>query len=345
MHRFCLRICRLRLLGLAVVLALVGCDSGTSRPTPSSRVEPHPNPVTTAAVPASTASYSSRTQAVISVRDADALVAVAGAIWVKTDPGHVVRIDPATNKVTDDIVVDRRAERSSYCQGIGTDGQSVWPCATLGTRTGVAQIDPATRRVVRVVPGTKVFDQLRIPATSRGLWILTSDGSQVSVVDPATGHVTSYPLGGRYQQLAARGDRVIATSSVDGSVVAIDAATGKVIKRTKLNAPLMGDLIDTDVWVDTADGLTRLDLDLHVRTVYRGITAGLGGDVFADADSVWLRESGGAIYKIDAATGRVLERIAPKNDVSAGSLIVAFGSIWTSLSEHGKVIRLSLGDS
>jgi hypothetical protein len=280
--------------------------------------------------------------ATLSVDGADGMVAAAGALWVKTDPGHVVRIDPTTNKITDDIVVDHRPDRSAYCQGIGTDGTSVWPCATLPGGVGVAQIDPATRRVVHVVPGRKVFDQLAIPATSRGLWLLSGAGATVTVVDPTTRSTATFPLGAPYFQLAAHGERLVATSAIEGRVVTIDAGTGRVLKRASVNSARIAAATDHSVWVDTDAGLTRLTDDLEVQTVYSGMTAGPGGDVFAEGTSVWLRNSGGTIFQVDAASGRVLERIDPAAPISAGSLIIAFGSIWTTLSEEGKVVRLRL---
>ena len=325
--------------GLAVALAGAACSSTAKHPPASTHLAP---PVTTNPVPERTSGYAGRTLATLTVDGADGMVAAAGALWVKTDPGHVIRIDPTTNKITDDIVVDRRIDRSAYCQGIGAAGDEAWSCATRKSGTGVAQIDASTRRLAHVIPGQKIFDQLAIPSTARGLWLLTGDGSTLTLVDPRSRRTASYPLGGRYLQLAAHGSRVLATSAVDGTVAVVDASTGGILKRTKLDAPRVAALTDDSVWVDTEAGLARLTNDLEVRTVYRGMSAGLGGDVYADGRSVWLRDSGGVIFRIDAKSGQVRERISPAGPISAGSLIIAFGSIWTSLSEEGKVVRLRL---
>jgi DNA-binding beta-propeller fold protein YncE len=286
--------------------------------------------------------YGSRVEAVLDVADADGMVAAAGALWVKTDDGRVVRIDPATNAVTDEIPVDLVSDPDRYCQGIGTDGTSVWACATRDDGTGVAQIDPGTRRVVRVVPADKVFDQLAIPATSRGMWLLVADGTEVAVVDPASGQLVSHPLGTRCLQLAARSDRVVATCATADRVLVLDATTGAVTDRATLHAPRVAAPDGADIWVDQADGLTRLTATLRVRTVYHGLVAGAGGDVFAARGSVWVRASGGTISRIDGASGRLVERIAPEGPLSGGSLVVAFGSIWTTAGDEGRVIRLRL---
>jgi hypothetical protein len=49
----------------------------------------------------------------------------------------------------------------------------------------------------------------------------------------------------------------------------------------------------------------------------------------------WLAGS-----RIDPASGSVTEQITPQHALSARSLIVAFGSIWTTANNEGSVIRL-----
>ena len=321
---------------LAALVVLGGCSST------STKREPSTVPVTVSATPARSATYSARVQATISVANGDGLVAVDGALWVKTDDGRVVRIDPATNRVTREIRLDTVSDPSKYCQGIGTDGTSVWACATSDDSTGIAQIDPNSGRAVRRVPVGKVFDQLALPATARGIWILTADGNSVSVVDPATGRKTAYALDVRCLQLAAKDDRVVATAATADAVIILDAATGSVIGQVALHAPRVVAMTGSDIWIDTADGLTRLARDLSVRAVYRGLIAGPGGDLVAAVGSVWVRAGNGAITRIDPVGGRLGELITPERPLSGGSLVVAFGSIWTTSGDDGTVVRLSL---
>jgi hypothetical protein len=131
------------IVGAALVLALGACGSEPSASrashggTGSARV-------TSVGAPASSTTYGARTEAVIDDANADGLVAAAGAVWVKSDDGRVVRIDPSTNAVTDTLQMDQVSDSSHYCQGIGADGSSVWACATRDDGTGVAQIDPGT---------------------------------------------------------------------------------------------------------------------------------------------------------------------------------------------------------
>lgn len=325
----------------ALVLGLVACGAPS---TQDPHVSAGPPTITAETTPAESSAYADRQQAKFHPADgadgADGMVAAAGALWVKTDLGHVLRIDPRTNRVTADVVVDKRTGQNFYCQGIGAVAGLVWACATRTAGVGVVSIDPVTARLSRPVPVGKVFDQLALPSTTRGIWVLTEEGTEVSVVDPASRRVASYPLGARCQQLAASGDRVVATSVVDNTVVVLDAGSGAVLRRLKVAVPRMAALVGDDIWVDSVDGLVRFSHGLSVRTVYPGMTAGQGGDLFAADGSVWLRGSQGTISRLDARTGKVLERIVPTAPISAGSLIVAYGSIWTTGSEEGWVIRL-----
>ena len=321
-----------------LLLGLAGCGSSEGK-------DPQASPTASRTVTASTAAaetstYSDRRQKLFEADGADAMVAEAGALWVKTDLGHVYRIDPQTNRIAADVVVDKRTGEGFYCQGIGAVAGSVWSCATRVDGVGVAQIDPTSDRITRVVPVGKVYDQIGLPSTPRGVWVLTKDGTEASVVDPTSGKVTSYPLGARCQQMAAAGSRVVATSLVDNTVVVLDADSGAVRERLAVPTARMAALVGDEIWVDSADGLTRFSHGLSTRTLYPGMTAGRGGDLFYDGTSVWLRGSDGTISRMDAESGKVLERITPTQPASAGSLVVAFGSIWTTDSEEGRIIRL-----
>jgi hypothetical protein len=89
--------------------------------------------------------------------------------------------------------------------------------------------------------------------------------------------------------------------------------------------------------VDSEDGLVRLGGDGTVHTVYPGLTAGLEGDLTTAAGVVLLRASDGTISPIDAASGRLLERITP---LTAGSMIAAYGSVWLTSNDDGTLTRL-----
>lgn len=159
---------RLLLCGLAGVV-IAGCSSGhtdVGSRTEDAASKPPSARVTTVASPARTVTFARLKQAVVQIANADGIVAVAGGLWVKTDDGRAVRVDPATNKITTQVSLDHVSDRSDYCQGIGTDGKTVWACATENDGTALAQIEPASAHVLRRVKIGKLFDQLSLPATA-----------------------------------------------------------------------------------------------------------------------------------------------------------------------------------
>jgi outer membrane protein assembly factor BamB len=317
-----------------VVLAGAGCSSSHDAARPSG---PRTNTETAAAM----STLSSRHVATVPVENGDGLTAVAGSIWVKTDDGRVVQIDPATNRVRRKIKVDTTSDPSQYCQGIGSDGTSVFACATTNTGTDVVVIQPATGHLVRRIKTDKTFDQLALPATPRGVWVLTGDGSTIGVIDASTGRFMTYRLGVRCQQLAARGDRVIATSQLSNAMVALDASSGVVVGRRHVTSPRMTAIAeDGSIWVDSDNGLMRLRPDLSIDTVYPDVIATAGGDVEAENGAVWVRGEDGTATKIDTTTGRQLEHISADVPLTAGSLLIAFDSIWMTSSDDGRIVRL-----
>ena len=337
---------------VALTGVVVGCSSSSTTepamstagastpdaPSPS----PPARPTRIVGPPAKTIPFRALDPAVVTVANPDGIVAVGHDLWIKTDDGRAVRIDPGTNEVTGQVGLDRVSDPSRYCQGIGTDGTSMWACATEQDGTAVAQIDAGNARVRRRVPVDKLFDQLSLPADDRGIWVLTGDGSTVVVVDPRSAHTTAYPLGVACQQIAVEGDRLVATSSVAIVVVQLDTTTGTVIGRTHLPSPRIAALLDGEAWVDSNQGITRFGPDLATRAVYPRLVASAGGDVVAAAGSIWVRTGEGTIFRIDPATGQVVERLTPDRPLTGGSLYIAFGSIWTTSNDDDRVVRLRL---
>lgn len=334
---------QLFLCGLAgVVLGSCSAEHADVTSTNRNAASKPSAPVTMPATPARTTTFGRLTQAVVKLANPDGIVAVAGGLWVKTDDGRAVRVDPTSNKITAQVSLDEVSDPNLYCQGIGSDGERVWACAAEHGGTALAQIDPASARVLRRIQVGKLFDQLSLPANGRGIWVLTGDGSTVQVVDPTNGRGTTYPLGEVCQQLAVDGDRLIATGSVANVAVTIDARTGAVIRRIPLRGPRIAAMLGGDAWVDTDDGLTRIGPDLAIRAVYPDLVAGAGGDVLAAAGSIWVRAGDGTISRVDPRTGRVLERITPDRPLTSGSIYIAFGSIWTTSNDDGTLVRLRI---
>ena len=168
----------LRLIGVALLLVSAACSSYA--PTPDSPSSAPSTSMTISDFAARTTGYSERVQARVRVDNGDGLAEVDGSIWVKTDDGRVVRVDPRTNRVTGQVPVDTSTDSSSYCQGIGVVEGALWACSANGQSTDVAEVDSATLKVKRRVPVDKVFDQMTLPAGADSLWILSDNGTKAT---------------------------------------------------------------------------------------------------------------------------------------------------------------------
>lgn len=331
-------------LGLAltcvILIASTGCSSASrSGATKPSAAPPVVKMITTG--PGRSEPLQSRVVARIAIDNPDGLAEAGGWVWVKTDDGRVVRIDPRSNKVTGAIRLDTASERHHYCQGIGHYGSDVWACAATDLTTNLVRIDPKQMRVGPVAAVGKVFDQLTVPHTARGLWVLSGTGRSLSAVAPGSGAVSTYVLPARCLQVAASEALVIATCASDNLLVSIDPDSGRVRAQIHLPAPRLALVTHDSIWVDTTDGLTRLGLDLKVRAVFSNQYAGLEGDLAASGNDLWVRGHGGVLWRIDQAGDAVVEQLSSSPALSGGSLLITQDSIWMSAGDEGYVLRLS----
>jgi outer membrane protein assembly factor BamB len=265
----------------------------------------------------------------------DGLAAMDGAVFVKTDDGHVVRIDPGTAEVVADSLVDTSGDAGHYCQGIGTDGSTLWACSAGKEATDLVRLDPETLEVLETAPVDKLFDQLTLPVTAGTVWALSGSGDEL--VGTGDGR-SRYPLGRRCFQLAATERTVYATCSVSDEVVAVDIRTGDVI-TADVNNPSNITATDEAVWVSGV-GVTRFEPDLSDPRHLSDLSAGPSGDLVAAGDDLWLRNPGGFLYRLDPDTGEVRRHYQPDEPLSGGSILVTDEAVWVSAYDDNLVIRI-----
>jgi len=267
----------------AIAILVAGCSSTGSdrvaRPTQPTRPAATTQVTTGVTKPLATTPLTRRQIGRITIDNADGLVAALGFIWVKTDDGRLVKVDPRTNRIVGQRKLDTATDSSRYCQGIGTDGKSVWACATTDTATDVVQVDPTSLAPVQRVRVNKVFNQLRLPFAGDKLWVLGADGSSLIGVDPATAAVTSRKLPVRCLQLFGSDGMLLATCRIDNLLLRIEPASGTVSARRSIASPGFAVTSGTDTWVDTSEGVQRLDSALRTTAVYPGLVVGLAGDL------------------------------------------------------------------
>src|SRR5690242_19376280 len=101
----------------AVVLTCaVDACSGATSSSPPSRAPSRSSSPATSSDPAPGAAPAPITLRV-EVDQPDGLATLDGALYVKTDKGRVVRVDPATGEVGPDVEVDRYNDAGHYCTG------------------------------------------------------------------------------------------------------------------------------------------------------------------------------------------------------------------------------------
>jgi hypothetical protein len=277
----------------------------------------------------------------VAIDNADAIVEALGFIWVKTDDGRVVKLDETTNRVVAQRRLDTATDPRHYCQGLGTDGRSVWACAASDTTTDVVRVDPRSLRPVLRVAVHKPFEQEHFPFVGGRLWVLGGDdGSRIAGIDPATGAAHYYELGARCTQAAGSGVRLFVTCRTDDVVLRIDA-TGRVVVRRSIPAPGYVTVAGSQVWIDTRDGIRRTDDQLRTIVLFRGLVLGLDGDLAADATgAVWARQQQGFLFRIDAWRNRVSEQVVVPGSPSGGSLLCTPTAIWTTAADDATLFRL-----
>jgi DNA-binding SARP family transcriptional activator/outer membrane protein assembly factor BamB len=145
----------------------------------------------------------------------DGVVSGAGAVWAfSSSTATVVRIDPRTGAITDQIkIATRRGSDKPYPVGIATTPGTVW---VLNANTAtVTRIDTAQGGV----RDTVAIGMDRLPrsigASGRTVWVANFDGS-VSRIDPGRATPASLWIGDSLSNVVADGKRVwVTTTALD----------------------------------------------------------------------------------------------------------------------------------
>lgn len=324
---------------VALVASCGGDDGGETssatapRTVPSTTVAPVTLPALATADPA-VVPVAGRTEARFDIIGGpDWLAATDDALWVKADDGRVVRLDPTTNESVAEV---QAGSDSEICQGIGAGDGELWTC----DERDLVRIDPATNEVVATVPVDKFYDSGQIPVAFDHAWALADDGSVlVGVADDAVD--VEFDLGVRCTGITAGDDALWAACIEDGTVIRIDPATGEVTQRIEgLDDARVISAEGGDVWVGYSGGVALIDATTAAVVGVADAPTGQSGSVFASATGVWVRTPG-ELRRVEEDL-EVVEEIAFPEE-SGGSVLVAFGSVWTSAYDDAVVYRLSCG--
>ena len=324
-----------------VALILAACTATASQettPTPISVPEILPTP--SLIVP-----FETRLLATIDIKYPDELVFVQGFIWVKTDDGHVIQVDPATNSVVGDIKVDTTSDPYHYCQGLSTDGANIWACSASGDENNrtidVVRIDPSAKSVVETVKVGKIFDQFKMPFLLNKIWVLSGNGDKLVGIDITTNQPgPAIDLGLRCFQVEAVGKSLLATCRMDNLVLRINPEKMEVTDRLTFSSPLNIAATENGIWLSQGNTVARLDTEsLNPVAIFTKL---FNADIFATKEAVWVRLENGFLYRIDPVSNQLVEQIKTNQSLSIGSILVTSDSIWTTASDDDVLIRLRI---
>lgn len=333
---------------LLAVLTLVVVGRVTARslaaPVPAHRPMPAPT--------ASSRSLPSAVGAPIDPGGGPRQLAVdANGVWVALwDDGLVVRIDPASRRITDRIPIGGPQQGPiSIAAGLGAIWVANYADATL------VRIDPASARVTARIPLGSVGGV----ATGAGaVWVTSGEASgpndMVSRVDPRSAEVTArIPVPGGFQlwTIAADGHWVWAENQA-GTLWRIDPASNRA---TRLAATLHWgpDAAVANrhlvagagmVWAASDIELLRLDPasgDPMLACSWDGATvqAAFGAkDGVVAARALWLAAPRG-IARIDPGSGDVTGTVTFPEGGPARGLAAAGDQLW-AINSVGAVVRI-----
>lgn len=184
---------------------------------------------------------------------AHAAAAPAGRAYVSNEDGHSITvIDTQRAEAIETIAVGKRPRGLKLSQDgsrlyVAVSGLPKCPptvpdeeCAKLErdlTADGIAIVDTATRKVIKVLEAGSDPEQFDLGADGKRLFVSNEDASTASVVDIDSGKVVARIAVGREPEgvvIAPNGRWVLVTNESDNSVSVIDAQTLKVVKSVKV---------------------------------------------------------------------------------------------------------------
>jgi DNA-binding SARP family transcriptional activator/streptogramin lyase len=183
---------------------------------------------------------------------------------------------------------------------------------------------------------------------------VTVSNNSVAVVDARTNRIIDDIVAGDYPgPLAASDDSVWAGNIGDNTVMAIDAKTRKRGFAVAVQQPLDLAVSGSRLWVANGTSFASGRPSGGGTIECRGCRFGTNrmikigppdreGDspasVASDGRSVWAGDGPSrAIYRLDPATGRVVERVG---GVRASDIAIGYGGVWVAEARRGDVVRV-----
>jgi YVTN family beta-propeller protein len=186
------------------------------------------------------------------------------------------------------------------------------------SKDGIAEVDVATQRVRRVLPGGSDPEQFDITNDGKRLYIANEDAGTASIVDVEKGTIdTTVKVGAEPEgvRISPDGKLVYVTAESDTSIRVLDAATGAVKARIKIDRRPRDVAFTPDgkrAYATAEVGGTVSVIDVGANRVITRIklppdAKPMGVRVSPDGKRVYVATGrGGTVLVIDPATNKVV---------------------------------------
>ncbi|MDT4919901.1 MAG: family transcriptional regulator, regulator of embCAB operon [Pseudonocardiales bacterium] len=254
------------------------------------------------------------------------VVFAAGALWVANlDDGTLSEVNVDTHALERTVVVHGRISHLTADQG------SVWLTTTAGV---VSRVDTTfgTLSPVAHVVDTHWLPDPPHPLSVRdgSVWVV-DPGGEVDRIDVSNGHVLSRDLVGQDAAAIAVDDEgAWVANASDGTVSRIDRTDAVIATIPVGHGPAGVVLGSNAVWVTDSFDDRVVRIDPRTNAVEASIPVGRGpGPVISAGGSVWVGNvQSGSVSRIDPATNRVTATV--QLGASPGGFAYADGKVWVT---------------
>jgi virginiamycin B lyase len=266
----------------------------------------------------------------------DWMVVTEDAVWVtSSNVNHVVRLDPATNRVGVIVTVNKP------CSGLAAGFGSVW-VPSCGGHT-LVRVDPQTGKIQAEIPAGPADSEGGITVGAGSVWLAIDKKGILARIDPQTNKVVAEIAmpSGSYAPAFADG-AVWITSTEHNLLTRVDPPSNRVVVSIPIGPqPRFLTAGAGSVWtLNQGDGtISRVDTKTNklAATIAVGIP-GTGGEIAFGDGSVWATVFQIPMSRIDPATNAVVQQW---RGTGGDSIRIGHGSIWLTDYAHSVVWRLN----
>ena len=257
----------------------------------------------------------------------------------------VARIDPRTNAIEAVIPVGEAPEATAVV------GNTVWVYNWLDDT--VSEIDAATNSVAHTTAVSVDPDAVTtlagpfFAADETGAWIVgdaTNGEHLLTHILPAGEGTAEYRLPRSPIAVAVRDGAVwvLTKGAPPTGLLRIDAATGSVTNRIRLDVPYLEGIALTAgaVWVTDADTARLYRVDVHSGDVRRRDLGDVATPPVPGFGSIWMcvADPGSSMIRIEPRTFRA-RFVTNSVPAEGGRFAAGFGSLWRNDVATGNVVR------